>query len=320
MENEKTLKDYNIQNRSMLKMMIKNVQFDAIKDEEDEIDDVVEEDDEEPNIELKPFSPQRIQPSTDQNIPTPPEPSKVESESAELSEEHPLKPPPKQSDKKSDDKSDDRDAIVAGFGDVKPLSPNHKTVESVKGFNGWNVGDVCYRKGRKCVIKSIDHGTHPPSLTVALFGTKIEINTEFHLITKAPPPPPPKPQKLPLNPPNIPSNPIPKHLNPPPPNPMRSPTKHQNGKAMVPPPLPNGKAIVPRAPPTPVKKRAKPKKVHLFNPSIINQLMNVNNIKHIGGGLKNLGNSCFMNATLQCLAYTQVFQNYIYQQIHTKMC
>merc|ERR1712113_729810 len=32
MQNDKCLADYNIQNHSMLKMMIKNVQFDAIKD------------------------------------------------------------------------------------------------------------------------------------------------------------------------------------------------------------------------------------------------------------------------------------------------
>ena len=48
--------------------------------------------------------------------------------------------------------------------------------------------------------------------------------------------------------------------------------------------------------------------------------MAVNQIKSHGAGLKNLGNSCFMNATLQCLAFTQVFQNYICQKIHTQKC
>lgn len=40
----------------------------------------------------------------------------------------------------------------------------------------------------------------------------------------------------------------------------------------------------------------------------------------VGSGLRNLGNSCFMNATLQCLCYTPAFQNFISSKYHKKKC
>eukprot|EP01083_Nonionella_stella_P137633 418780_1 len=40
----------------------------------------------------------------------------------------------------------------------------------------------------------------------------------------------------------------------------------------------------------------------------------------VGSGLQNLGNSCFMNATLQCLCYTPPFINYINTKHHIKNC
>eukprot|EP01083_Nonionella_stella_P228137 808775_1 len=56
-----------------------------------------------------------------------------------------------------------------------------------QGYNGWNIGDICYRKHTKCTIKVIDFHTNPPALTVSLVSDpQREINTEFNLITKQP--------------------------------------------------------------------------------------------------------------------------------------
>merc|ERR1712129_310179 len=76
-----TLKDFNIQNHSMLRIMIRNVQFDVIdEEEEDEFDDGV--DDNAQPVELKPFSPQKLESDTS-----------IESKSETIEpSENPLKP------------------------------------------------------------------------------------------------------------------------------------------------------------------------------------------------------------------------------------
>uniref|UniRef100_A0A667WTG3 USP domain-containing protein n=1 Tax=Myripristis murdjan TaxID=586833 RepID=A0A667WTG3_9TELE len=43
-------------------------------------------------------------------------------------------------------------------------------------------------------------------------------------------------------------------------------------------------------------------------------------VQHIGAGLRNVGNTCFLNATLQCLSYTPPLSNYMLAQEHSKTC
>ena len=65
----------------------------------------------------------------------------------------------------------------------------------------------------------------------------------------------------------------------------------------------------------------KPARKQLFEESDIIPLKNWReSVDDVGAGLSNLGNSCFMNAILQCVAYTAPFQNYIATNQHTKLC
>lgn len=45
-----------------------------------------------------------------------------------------------------------------------------------------------------------------------------------------------------------------------------------------------------------------------------------NQIHSIGAGLKNMGNTCFLNSALQCLTYTAPFTNYMLTQEHSRTC
>ncbi|OCT60450.1 hypothetical protein XELAEV_18046475mg [Xenopus laevis] len=43
-------------------------------------------------------------------------------------------------------------------------------------------------------------------------------------------------------------------------------------------------------------------------------------ISRVGAGLQNLGNTCFLNATVQCLTYTPPLANYLLSKEHTSNC
>ncbi|XP_036816589.1 ubiquitin carboxyl-terminal hydrolase 42 isoform X2 [Oncorhynchus mykiss] len=45
-----------------------------------------------------------------------------------------------------------------------------------------------------------------------------------------------------------------------------------------------------------------------------------NQVHRIGSGLQNLGNTCFLNSTLQCLTYTAPLTNYMLSREHSKTC
>jgi ubiquitin C-terminal hydrolase len=43
-------------------------------------------------------------------------------------------------------------------------------------------------------------------------------------------------------------------------------------------------------------------------------------VRKIGAGLHNMGNTCFLNSTLQCLTYTAPLANYLMTDDHPQKC
>ncbi|XP_062243334.1 ubiquitin carboxyl-terminal hydrolase 42-like, partial [Platichthys flesus] len=56
----------------------------------------------------------------------------------------------------------------------------------------------------------------------------------------------------------------------------------------------------------------------LFSPDQLN--LKWTQVHPIGAGLKNMGNTCFLNSTLQCLTYTPPFANFLLSGLHSKTC
>ncbi len=58
----------------------------------------------------------------------------------------------------------------------------------------------------------------------------------------------------------------------------------------------------------------------LFDKGLVEVSMNWPNVFHIGPGLSNLGNTCFLNSVLQCLMYSAPFTNILLKRLHGKQC
>ena len=59
-------------------------------------------------------------------------------------------------------------------------------------------------------------------------------------------------------------------------------------------------------------------KVTLFNRNEL--ALTWNNVRGVGPGLVNLGNTCFLNSVIQCLTYTPPLTNYLLSGEHKKKC
>jgi hypothetical protein len=58
----------------------------------------------------------------------------------------------------------------------------------------------------------------------------------------------------------------------------------------------------------------------VFNEGFVDSLMYWRHESPPGSGLKNLGNTCFLNSVLQCILYTVPLKNYLDLSEHSQMC
>jgi ubiquitin C-terminal hydrolase len=59
---------------------------------------------------------------------------------------------------------------------------------------------------------------------------------------------------------------------------------------------------------------------YLYERDKLIKMMKWKDIHRIGSGLNNLGNTCFMNSSLQCLLYIPLLNNYLFSRtpVHSK--
>ncbi len=58
----------------------------------------------------------------------------------------------------------------------------------------------------------------------------------------------------------------------------------------------------------------------LYSAQAVEKALGWKKITPIGGGLVNLGNTCFLNSVLQCLAYTSPLVNFLFSKEHSQRC